>query len=125
MILEPPSDATLEAKEMVRKTTVALTEEENLHAAAQTWHQLNLRQLKRNPPRVRLLNNFTTRYLRTREDVFARQIGKVPSAAPESLQPEDPAMDVVHNDGLRAMVTVDSLSAFLCLRTYTDAKPTG
>ncbi len=60
----------------------------------------------------------TTRYLRTREDFFARQIGKVPSAAPESLQLEGPAIQVVYNDGLRVMATVVSLSAFLCLRSY-------
>ncbi len=58
-----------------------------------------------------MLNVFTTRYLRTREDFFARQIGKVPSAAPESLQLEDPAIHVVYNDGLRVMATVDSLNA--------------
>ena len=61
-------------------------------------------------------SDFTTRYLRTREDFFARQIAKVPSAAPESLQ--DPAIQVVYNDGSRVTATVVSLSAFLRLRSY-------
>lgn len=61
-------------------------------------------------------SDFTTRYLRTREDFFARQIATVPSVAPEALQ--DPAIQVVYNDGSRVTTTVVSLSAFLRLRSY-------
>lgn len=61
-------------------------------------------------------SDFTMRYLRTREDFFARQIAKVPFAAPETLQ--EPAIQVVYGDGSRVTTTVASLTAFLLLRSY-------
>ena len=61
-------------------------------------------------------SEFTARYLRTREDFFARQVAKVPSAAPETLQ--EPFIQLVYGDGSRVTTTVPSLSAFLRLRSY-------
>ncbi|CAA7262620.1 unnamed protein product [Cyclocybe aegerita] len=61
-------------------------------------------------------SEFTTRYLRTREDFFGRQLAKVPSATPETLQ--EPPIQVVYNDGSRVTTTVPSLSSFLRLRSY-------
>ncbi|KAF9529076.1 nucleoporin Nup186/Nup192/Nup205 [Crepidotus variabilis] len=61
-------------------------------------------------------SDFTTRYLRTREDFFARQIAKIPSTAPKTLQ--EPTIQVVYNDGSRVTTTVPSLAAFLRLRSY-------
>ena len=61
-------------------------------------------------------SDFTTRYLRTREHFFARQIANVPSLAPETLQ--DPPIQVIYNDGSRVTSTVASLTAFLRLRSY-------
>ncbi|PPQ71980.1 hypothetical protein CVT26_007136 [Gymnopilus dilepis] len=60
--------------------------------------------------------SFVTRYLRTREDFFARQIAKVPSAAPQTIQ--EPAIQVLYSDGTRITTTVSSFSAFLRLRSY-------
>ncbi|KAF8970600.1 nucleoporin Nup186/Nup192/Nup205 [Flammula alnicola] len=61
-------------------------------------------------------SEFSTRYLRTREDFFARQIARVPSFAPETLQ--DPPIQVLYGDGSRVTTTVTSLSSFLRLRSY-------
>ncbi|KAJ3509906.1 hypothetical protein NLJ89_g4967 [Agrocybe chaxingu] len=61
-------------------------------------------------------SEFTARYLRTREDFFGRQLAKIPSATPETLQ--DPPIQVVYNDGSRVTTTVPSLSSFLRLRSY-------
>ncbi|KDR74068.1 hypothetical protein GALMADRAFT_250802 [Galerina marginata CBS 339.88] len=61
-------------------------------------------------------SDFVTRYLRTREDFFARQIAKVPSATPEALL--EPLIQVLYNDGTRVTTTVPSLSSFLRLRSY-------
>lgn len=61
-------------------------------------------------------SDFITRYLRTREDFFSRQIAKVPFSAPETLQ--EPAIQVVYGDGSRVRSTVASMTAFLRLRSY-------
>ncbi|KAH9477078.1 Nuclear pore complex protein Nup205 [Psilocybe cubensis] len=65
-------------------------------------------------------SDFTTRYLRTREDFFARQVAKVPSFAPEHIQPPSvvPPIQVIYNDGSRVTTTVPSFSSFLRLRSY-------
>lgn len=59
---------------------------------------------------------FTTRYLRTREDFFARQISAVPPQATEVNQL--PPIQVTYGDGSRVLTTVDALSSFLRLRSY-------
>ncbi|KAF8878281.1 nucleoporin Nup186/Nup192/Nup205 [Gymnopilus junonius] len=61
-------------------------------------------------------SNFVTRYLRTREDFFARQIAKITSIVPETLQ--DPPIQVLYSDGSRVTTTVSSFTAFLRLRSY-------
>lgn len=61
-------------------------------------------------------SEFTCRYLRTREDFFARQLARVPSHAPEILQ--EPYIQVLYGDGTRITTTVTSLSSFLRLRSY-------
>jgi len=61
-------------------------------------------------------SDFTTRYLRTREDFFSRQIARVPFAAPETFQ--EPSIQAVYVDGSRVITTVASLTAFLLLRSY-------
>ncbi|KAF8154003.1 nucleoporin Nup186/Nup192/Nup205 [Crassisporium funariophilum] len=61
-------------------------------------------------------SDFTTRYLRTREDFFARQLAKVSSHMPETMR--DLPILISYNDGSRITTTVDSLSAFLRLRSY-------
>ncbi|PPQ70405.1 hypothetical protein CVT25_000888 [Psilocybe cyanescens] len=65
-------------------------------------------------------SDFTTRYLRTREDFFARQVAKVPSFAPEHIQPPSvvPPIQVIYNDGSRVTTTVPSFASFLRLRSY-------
>ena len=61
-------------------------------------------------------SDFTTRYLRTREDFFARQIAKVPAHVPQSLQ--DGTIQVLYSDNSRVTTNVVSLSCFLRLRSY-------
>ena len=61
-------------------------------------------------------SDFTTRYLRTREDFFARQVARIPSSAPETLQ--EPPIQVQYSDGSRVTTTVSSLTSFLRLRSY-------
>ncbi|KAF5375401.1 hypothetical protein D9615_007995 [Tricholomella constricta] len=60
-------------------------------------------------------SDFTTRYLRTREDFFARQLARVPSQVPQTLQ--QPYVQVQYNDGTRVITTVPSLGSFLRLRS--------
>ncbi|RDB19677.1 hypothetical protein Hypma_013316 [Hypsizygus marmoreus] len=60
-------------------------------------------------------SDFTTRYLRTREDFFARQLARVPAEAPEFIQ--SPYIQVEYKDGQRVTTTVSWLSAFLRLRS--------
>jgi nuclear pore complex protein Nup205 len=60
-------------------------------------------------------SDFTTRYLRTREDFFARQLACLPAQVPPALQ--DPYVQVLYNDGSRVTTTVPSMSSFLRLRS--------
>ncbi|KAK0478734.1 nucleoporin Nup186/Nup192/Nup205 [Armillaria novae-zelandiae] len=59
---------------------------------------------------------FTMRYLRTREDFFARHLAAVPSKAPEALA--DPFIEVLYGDGSRVTATVSSFSSFLRSRSW-------
>ena len=61
-------------------------------------------------------SDFTTRYLRTREDFVSRQVARLPSFAPETLQ--EPPIQILYSDGSRITTTVPSLSSFLRLRSY-------
>lgn len=61
-------------------------------------------------------SNFTMRYLRTREDFFARQLAAIPSQVPSTL--EQPYIEVVYTDGSRVTTTVPALSSFLRLRSW-------
>ncbi|KAJ7682921.1 nucleoporin Nup186/Nup192/Nup205 [Mycena rosella] len=61
-------------------------------------------------------SEFTMRYLRTREDFFARQLAAIPSQVPVTLQ--ESGIEVVYPDGARVSTTVPALSAFLRLRSW-------
>ncbi|KAF5345807.1 hypothetical protein D9756_010889 [Leucocoprinus leucothites] len=61
-------------------------------------------------------SEFTTRYLRTREDFFARQLASMSSATPPALQ--EPFIQVQYEDGNTVTTTVPTLCAFLRLRSY-------
>ncbi|KAF9556462.1 hypothetical protein CPC08DRAFT_641486 [Agrocybe pediades] len=61
-------------------------------------------------------SDFTTRYLRTREDFVSRQVARLPSFAPEAVQ--QPVIQILYNDGSRVTTTVSCLSSFLRLRSY-------
>ncbi|PPQ63451.1 hypothetical protein CVT24_004983 [Panaeolus cyanescens] len=61
-------------------------------------------------------SEFTSRYLRTREDFFARQIARIPPAAPESIR--EPLIQILYTDGSRITTNVPALSSFLALRSY-------
>ncbi|KAF9477995.1 hypothetical protein BDN70DRAFT_880524 [Pholiota conissans] len=61
-------------------------------------------------------SDFTCRYLRTREDFFARQLARIPSPTPPTMQ--EPLIQVLYSDGSRVTTTVTSLSSFLRLRSY-------
>lgn len=58
----------------------------------------------------------TTRYLRSREDFFARQVARVPSIAPGSNTHEP--IELLYGDGSRVTTSVPLLSSFLQLRSY-------
>ncbi|KAG6865339.1 hypothetical protein C0991_003376 [Blastosporella zonata] len=60
-------------------------------------------------------SDFTTRYLRTREDFFARQLASVPSQVPQTAR--QPYIQVEYTDGARAITTVPAFSSFLRLRS--------
>ncbi|KAJ7620549.1 nucleoporin Nup186/Nup192/Nup205 [Mycena polygramma] len=60
-------------------------------------------------------SEFTMRYLRTREDFFARQLAAIPSLVPGTV--ED-GIDVQYADGARVRTTVPALSSFLRLRSW-------
>ncbi|KAJ7145837.1 nucleoporin Nup186/Nup192/Nup205 [Mycena epipterygia] len=60
-------------------------------------------------------SEFTMRYLRTREDFFARQLAAIPSQVPVTVQ--DKGIEVMYADGARVSTTVPALSAFLRLRS--------
>ncbi|TFY64741.1 hypothetical protein EVJ58_g2418 [Rhodofomes roseus] len=58
----------------------------------------------------------TMRYLRTREDFFARHLAAIPFKVPAAEQ--DPFVEVGYNDGSRVVTSVPNLSAFLKLRSW-------
>lgn len=60
-------------------------------------------------------SDFTMRYLRTREDFFARHLAVIPSKVPVTL--EEPFIEVLYNDGSRVTTTVATLTSFLRLRS--------
>ncbi|KAG6856850.1 hypothetical protein H0H87_012908 [Tephrocybe sp. NHM501043] len=60
-------------------------------------------------------SDFTTRYLRTREGFFARQLASVPSQVPQTAR--EPCIQIQYNDGTRAITTVPAFSSFLRLRS--------
>ncbi|KAK2465538.1 hypothetical protein APHAL10511_002430 [Amanita phalloides] len=60
-------------------------------------------------------SDFATRYLRSREDFFARQLASVPTHMPETFQ--EPNIEVLFSDGLRCITTVPSMTSFLRLRS--------
>ncbi|THH18242.1 hypothetical protein EW146_g2707 [Bondarzewia mesenterica] len=61
-------------------------------------------------------SEFTLRYLRTREDFFARQLAALPAKVPAARS--IPTVEVQYRDGARVLSTVTSLTAFLRLRSY-------
>ncbi|KII84114.1 hypothetical protein PLICRDRAFT_702060 [Plicaturopsis crispa FD-325 SS-3] len=61
-------------------------------------------------------SSFTMRYLRTREDFFARQLAAVPSIVPATV--DDPSVEVVYSDGSRVATTVPAFTSFLRLRSW-------
>ncbi|KAA1466852.1 hypothetical protein DENSPDRAFT_57546 [Dentipellis sp. KUC8613] len=60
-------------------------------------------------------SDFTMRYLRTREDFFARQLAVLPYKAPEV---QEPTIEVQYSDGARVATSVSALTSFLRLRSY-------
>ncbi|KAI0324921.1 hypothetical protein GY45DRAFT_1331027 [Cubamyces sp. BRFM 1775] len=58
----------------------------------------------------------TMRYLRTREDFFARHLAAIPFKVPVTEQV--PAIEVIYGDGSRIITTVTSLASFLKLRSW-------
>lgn len=58
----------------------------------------------------------TTRYLRSRENFFARQVASVSSIAPGSNTQE--SIELLYGDGSRVTTSVPLLSSFLQLRSY-------
>ncbi|KAH9856365.1 nucleoporin Nup186/Nup192/Nup205 [Lenzites betulinus] len=58
----------------------------------------------------------TMRYLRTREDFFARHLAAIPFKVPVTEQ--HPAIEVVYGDGSRIVTTVATLASFLKLRSW-------
>lgn len=60
-------------------------------------------------------SDFATRYLRTREDFFARQLASVPTHIPETLQ--EPYIEILFSDGSRCITTVPAMTSFLRLRS--------
>ncbi|OBZ74918.1 hypothetical protein A0H81_05368, partial [Grifola frondosa] len=61
-------------------------------------------------------SEFTMRYLRTREDFFARHLAAVPFKTPTTRQ--DPFIEVVYSDGSRVITTVNAMASFLKLRSW-------
>ncbi|KAF8890672.1 nucleoporin Nup186/Nup192/Nup205 [Infundibulicybe gibba] len=59
-------------------------------------------------------SDFMTRYLRTREDFFARQLLSIPSQIPASAQE---FIQIQYQDGARVTTSVPASSAFLRLRS--------
>ncbi|THU93859.1 hypothetical protein K435DRAFT_829411 [Dendrothele bispora CBS 962.96] len=68
-------------------------------------------------------STFTMRYLRTREDFFARHLAAVPSIAPGAdMDAQDgeseSLIQVLYGDGSRVPTTIPTLSSFLRLRSW-------
>ncbi|KAJ7777509.1 nucleoporin Nup186/Nup192/Nup205 [Mycena maculata] len=61
-------------------------------------------------------SEFMMRYLRTREDFFARQLAAIPSQVPFTAQEQ--GITVMYADGSRVTTTVPALSSFLRLRSW-------
>ena len=61
-------------------------------------------------------SEFSTRYLRTKFNFFARQLMNIPSVAPSAI--EDPFIQVRYEDGNIITTTIPLLSAFLRLRSH-------
>ncbi|KIK97850.1 hypothetical protein PAXRUDRAFT_824522 [Paxillus rubicundulus Ve08.2h10] len=57
----------------------------------------------------------TMRYLRTREDFFARHLAAIPSKVPGVA--EEPFIEVLYQDGSRVLTNVPTLRAFVGLRS--------
>ncbi|KAH7909315.1 nucleoporin Nup186/Nup192/Nup205 [Hygrophoropsis aurantiaca] len=60
-------------------------------------------------------SDVTMRYLRTREDFFARHLASIPSKLPETA--EDPYIEVLYQDGSRVTTSSSALRAFIGLRS--------
>ncbi|EKM52358.1 uncharacterized protein PHACADRAFT_164266 [Phanerochaete carnosa HHB-10118-sp] len=60
-------------------------------------------------------SEFTMRYLRSREDFFARHLAALPFRVPVKLQ--EPYIEMQYNDGSRVVTTVPALCAFLRVRS--------
>ncbi|KAG5219776.1 Nucleoporin [Salix suchowensis] len=60
--------------------------------------------------------DFVMRYLRTREDFFARQLAVMPPTIPNAWQ--DPNIRVLYHDGTNVATTVSALGSFLRLRSW-------
>ncbi|KAF9815688.1 hypothetical protein IEO21_04405 [Rhodonia placenta] len=61
-------------------------------------------------------SEFIMRYLRTREDFFARHLAAIPFKAPVVQQ--EPFVEIVYNDGSRITTTVNNVVAFLQVRSW-------
>ncbi|KAI0944532.1 hypothetical protein AcW1_002214 [Taiwanofungus camphoratus] len=61
-------------------------------------------------------SEFIMRYLRTREDFFARHLAAIPFKVPVTEQ--EPFIEVRYNDGSRVTTTVTDLASFLRLRSW-------
>ncbi|KAI0744751.1 nucleoporin Nup186/Nup192/Nup205 [Earliella scabrosa] len=58
----------------------------------------------------------TMRYLRTREDFFARHLAAIPFKVPATEQ--QPFVEIVYGDGSRVITTVTAMASFLKLRSW-------
>ncbi|KAG7087591.1 hypothetical protein E1B28_013544 [Marasmius oreades] len=61
-------------------------------------------------------SGFSMRYLRTREDFFARHLAAIPSQVPEDYN--EPCIQVQYQDGSRVTTTTATLSSFLRSRSW-------
>ncbi|PCH43029.1 hypothetical protein WOLCODRAFT_121398 [Wolfiporia cocos MD-104 SS10] len=62
-------------------------------------------------------SDFIMRYLRTREDFFARHLAVIPFKVP-STEVGEPFIEVLYNDSSRVITTVSNVAAFLRLRSW-------
>ncbi|KAK7682411.1 hypothetical protein QCA50_014616 [Cerrena zonata] len=61
-------------------------------------------------------SDFTTRYLRSREDFFARHLVAMPFKSP--IIAREPYIEVMYRDGSRVITTVPAFCSFLRLRSW-------